>query len=383
MMKAGSVQAEVDLCAIRHNFRQLQGRAHGHDNVMAVVKANAYGHGAVRVARTLTDEGAAWLGVARFNEAVALREAGLKPPILVFGHTPPHFAADMARLDITQTVGAEDYATALAAEARAAGVAVNAHVKIDTGMGRMGFLPEQNHGREPVADVIARVDSLKGMKLSGVYTHFASADAETLDRARVQLDIFKTVLADLDAAGIELPVVHAANSAASIALPEAHFTMIRPGISLYGLAPSMEMDLCGIDLRPAMALKAGLSAVRQVGGDFSVSYSHTHVTSGPATLAVVPIGYADGYDRHLSSRGTMLVKGRHVPVVGRVCMDQTMIDVSGLGDVHPGDEVVVLGAQGLARYDADDMAGTLGTINYEIVSRIMARVPRVYVEGEE
>lgn len=381
-MQAGAVRAEIDLNAIRHNFQLLRERANGHDRVMAVVKADAYGHGAVPVARALADEGAAWLGVARFAEAVALREAGLSLPILVFGHTPTRHAADMARLGVTQTVGAEDYGLALAAEARAAGVCVSVHVKIDTGMGRMGFMPEANHGREPLADAVGRVRDAGGLELSGAYTHFASADGATLDRARAQLGIFKEALAELAAAGIEPPDVHAANSAASIALPGAHFTMIRPGVALYGLAPSPEMDLCGADLRPAMAVKANLSSVRRVGAGFSVSYGHTHVTSAPATLAVVPIGYADGYDRHLSSRGTMLVGGRRAPVVGRVCMDQTMIDVSGLGDVRSGDEVVILGAQGDERVDADDMAETLGTINYEVVSRIMARVPRIYTGGE-
>lgn len=370
--------AEIDLKAIRHNFRLSADMAGPDAQVMAVVKADAYGHGAVEVAKAVAEEGAGALGVARICEAEELRRAGLDLPILIFGYTPPCDAARLADQDITQAVFSRDYALELDKAAEKAGCTVKGHLKIDSGMGRIGFLPPGNHGTQSVSESMGFLLDLKHIRLDGLFTHFASSDGKDLTKARKQLATFASTLRELQDAGFSFSHVHAANSAAIMSMPEAHFDMVRQGISLYGLYPSDEMDKSLMDLWPAMSIKATLAEVKRVPAGFSVSYGHTYVTERETLIGTVPVGYADGYDRHLSSAGTMLVRGRRVPVVGRVCMDQTMIDLGNVPDAEPGDEVVILGRQGQEEVSADEIARQIGTINYEVVSRIMPRVKRIY-----
>jgi alanine racemase len=317
---------------------------------MAVVKADAYGHGAVAVAHELLRQGADAFGVARLDEAVELRENGITRPVLIFGPTPPQKAPLLARYGIIQTVHSDTYAEALQA----------------------ALLAQQPRRRVQVH-----------IKVCGVFTHFAASDAADPVTARRQLVVFEQALSELPVGVRDRLCVHAANSAATMVMPDARFDMVRPGIILYGLRPSAEMDTAGFDLRPVMSLKGRIASVKRVPAGFTVSYGHTHVTAAGTVIAAVPAGYADGYSRLLSSCGTMLVHGRPAAVTGRVCMDQTMIDVGHIDGVQEGDEVVLLGRQGAESVTADDHARLTSTINYEVVSRILARVPRVYVENAE
>jgi alanine racemase len=379
------IWAEVDLSAIAHNVRELLRRTRPQAKLMAVVKANGYGHGAVEVARTALENGAEWLGVARLAEAVDLRKAGLDAPILVFGYTPPADAGRLLDFDLRQSVYALEAAQAYSAAAAAAGGRIRTHVKVDTGMGRLGLVPAALAGQGPgnaVGDDLIRtataIARLPGISAEGIFTHFAASDSADLSSAKRQLALFSEVLSALRARGLEFEVRHAANSAAVIALPEAHFDLVRPGIALYGLMPSDKVDLTGISLKPAMALKARIIHLKAVPAGTCISYGMTYRTPRPTVIATVPAGYADGFRRQFSSKGEMLVRGLRVPVVGRVCMDLTMIDVGAVPGAAIGDEVVLFGRQGGESISADDLARELGTINYEIVCDVTARVPRVY-----
>lgn len=380
------IWAEVDLAAIAHNLRELRRRADSRARVMAVVKANGYGHGAAAVARTALENGADWLGVARLAEAVELREEGLDAPMLVFGYTPPADAARLIDYDLRQSVGSLEAARAYSGAAEARGRRIRVHVKVDTGMGRLGMVPAAD-GSTPGQSVdeaflreATAVARLPGIQAEGVFTHFAASDSADLSSARRQLALFNEVLSALRSRGVEFEVRHAANSAAVIALPESHFDLVRPGIALYGLSPSAEVDLAGISLKPAMALKTRIVHLKAVPAGTGISYGMTYRTPRPTVIATVAAGYADGYRRRFSSRGRMLVRGRRAPVVGRVCMDLTMLDVGAVPDVAVGDEAVIFGRQDGEALSVDDLAAELGTINYEIVCGVTARVPRVHID---
>jgi len=379
------IWAEIDLEAIAHNVCELRRCADPKAQVMAVVKANGYGHGAVEVARTALAHGAEWLGVARLPEAIPLREAGFGVPILVFGYTPPADAGFLIDFDLRQSVYSLAAAQAYSAAAAARGKRIRVHLKVDTGMGRLGLVPAALRGAsdgdaagsEFIREVAA-IAGLPGIEAEGIFTHFAASDSADKSYANRQLALFLDLLQTLRAHGLEFPLRHAANSAAVIELPESHLDLVRPGIALYGLKPSEEVNLAGISLQPAMALKTRIIHLKTVPAGTSISYGMTHRTSSPTVIATIPVGYADGYRRLLSSRGQMLVHGRRVPVVGRVCMDLTMLDVGAVPDVQMEDEVVIFGRQGNECLSADDLARELGTINYEIVCDLTARVPRVY-----
>lgn len=376
--------AEIDLGALRKNFIAVKAHVTSAVNVMAVVKANAYGHGAVQVAQALSKEGAAAFGVARIAEAIELRNGGITQPVLIFGPTPPHHAPLLAQHNLTQTVHSDEYADALGTVLKAAGVSpsVSVHLKIDTGMGRLGYLATGNHGAVPLGKIYEGFKARPSLAVTGVYTHFAASDAEVPVTARRQLEIFTQALSELPERAREKLCIHAANSAGIMVLPDAHFDMVRAGIMLYGLNPSEEMDKAGFDLEPVMSLRARLSSVKNVPAGFTVSYGHTHTTGTPTIIGAVPVGYADGYPRLLSSKGEMLLHGRRASVVGRVCMDQTMIDVGHIQGVAEGDIVTIIGRQGTEAVTADEHARLTSTINYEVTSRLLARVPRFYVEDE-
>jgi alanine racemase len=382
------IWAEVDLSAIAHNVTEVRRRTDPKAKLMAVVKANGYGHGAVEVARTAIANGAEWLGVARLPEAIALREAGFSVPILVLGYTPPAAASRLIEYDIKQSVYSLAAAQAYSSVAVSRGARIQVHLKVDTGMGRLGLVPAAlaghgagNSGGEEFIRAATAIARLPGLDAEGIFTHFAAADSANTSYAKRQLSLFLEVLASLRAAGIEFPVRHAANSAAVIQLPESHLDLVRPGIALYGLKPSDETGLTGITLQPAMAFKTRIIHLKSVPAGTCISYGMTHRTPSPTVVATIPAGYADGYRRLLSSRGQMLVRGRRVPVVGRVCMDLTMLDVGAVPDVQMEDEVVIFGRQGNECISADDLACGLGTINYEIVCDLTSRVPRVYLSN--
>jgi alanine racemase len=369
-----ATRIEVDLDAVARNTQLLKQACGPRTSLMAVVKANAYGHGAVHTAGTVLCHGADWLGVARMTEAVELRTAGIQAPILVFGATLPARAPAAARQGIRITLISLDDARAIDAAAGNAGTHVTAHIKIDTGMGRLGLCPGLDMA-QVLSDITAmmRMDHLT---VEGIYTHFASADATDPTHARQQLDLFSQLLDRLDADNCLPEIIHAANSAATLTLPQSHFTMVRPGLALYGMCPGPGAD--GAKLTPAMSIISEITQVKQVPKGFAVSYGSTHVTDRPTVIATVPVGYADGYSRRLSGTAHMLVKGQRAKVAGRVCMDFTMIDVGHIPDVRPVDEVVALGTRGNQTVSADDLAELSGTINYEITAGLTARLPVCY-----
>ena len=379
--------AEIDLQAIGHNCREIKRVIPATTLFMAVVKANACGHGAVETARTALANGADRLGVARAAEGVALRQAGFQVPILVLGHTDPADTRMLLDYDLTQTIFDPHQAEQFSRQARIMGKTLQTHLKIDTGMGRLGLMavpePEAPGLFDPRSlDLALDIVRLPGLAFEGCYTHFAQADSTDKTHAQRQLDCFLAFLQALKQQGIEFPLVHAANSAGVIDLPGSHLDMVRPGIMLYGLYPSKDVDHLTVVLQPAMRLKTRITQLKRVPPGFVISYGCTHVTRQPTSIATLPVGYADGYRRNLSSRADMLVRGLRAPVVGRICMDQTMLDVGHIPAARPGDEVVILGRQGGSQIPAEELADLLGTINYEVVAGLMHRVPRVYIQAE-
>ncbi len=372
-METVPVRAEVDLSALDHNIRQLKSLTSA--AFMAVVKADAYGHGAVPVAGQALRSGADRLAVARVAEAVALRQAGIDAPILVLGETPLDQAPALFAHDLSQTVYSLKTAQALSEMAKGYGRCLAVHLKVDTGMGRVGIW----HADPGAAEIAHTIAGLDGLVLEGVYTHFAAADSADKGFALQQLERFQAYLKAI--APLQVPFSHAANSAALMELPGSHLDMVRPGIALYGLYPSEEMDKTRVALQPVMRLKARIVQVKPVPAGFTVSYGATHVTRQPTTIATVSVGYADGLNRQLSNQGHMLVHGRRVPIVGRICMDLTMLDLGDMAGVRPGDEAVVFGRQGDAVLGADEIAARLETISYEVVSAITGRVPRYCIHG--
>ncbi|MBW1962528.1 MAG: alanine racemase [Deltaproteobacteria bacterium] len=378
--------AEIDLRAIAHNVRALRQITDSKARLMAVVKANAYGHGVMEVTKTALKHGAELLGVARIHEGIQLREAGFDAPVLILGYTPSCYAESMVHFDLTPTISSYLQAKALSDAVCGIGKKIRIHLKVDTGMGRLGILPDSRRyiptGKKSTTSAleeVAAIASLPGVELEGVYTHFATADSADKSYAIKQFEIFLDFLEKLRQIGIEPAVRHTANSAAIIDMPETHLDLVRAGISLYGLYPSGEVNKSRIELKPAMALKTRIAHLKKVPSGFKISYGITYETKTPTTVATVPIGYADGLNRLLSSRGKMLVYGLRAPIIGRVCMDQTMLDVGHIPDVQLDQEVVVFGEQGNDCISIEEMASELNTINYEIVCSITNRVPRVYL----
>ncbi|MBN1178676.1 MAG: alanine racemase [Anaerolineae bacterium] len=361
---------EVDLEAVAYNTRRVKEIVGPDVRILAVLKADAYGHGAVTVAHTALNNGAAFCGVASVNEAITLRENGVDAPILVLGYTPAWLARDALLNDVTLTLYDADLARAFSRVARDLRRTARVHIKVDTGMGRLGLLPEQ------VVPFVQEIHDLPGLELEGLFTHFSVADDETLEYTRQQLARFHAVLDELAQAGVTFPLVHCANSAGLLRLPKARFNMVRLGLALYGLQPSPHVTLPP-GFRPALTWKTTVAQVKTLPPGSYVSYGNTYQTTSTETIAVVPVGYADGFRRAPTRWQAVLVRGQRAPIVGRVCMDQTMIDVSHIPNVRVGDEVVLIGAQGQDRISAEEVAEWLGTINYEVVSEILARVPRM------
>jgi alanine racemase len=380
---------EIDLGAIAHNVRRLKQLA-GDAQVMISLKADAYGHGAIQVAQTALHNGASWLGVACLTEGIACRQAGIAAPILILGFTPPWQARDALRHDLTATVFDIEVAQAFSRAALALDRQARVHVKVDTGMGRLGIFPGET------AMFVHAVAALPGVIVEGIFTHLSVADGTSVWEeayTEIQLSAFDRVLAELDRAGIRIPLAHALNSAgllrdrlkvagaklntcpSTFNLEPATRRLVRPGIAVYGLDPSPQVR-CPPDFRAALAWKTQIAQVKELPAHSRVGYGATYETAGSERIAVIPVGYADGFRRAPQHWGQVLVRGRRAPIVGRVCMDQTMIDVTDIPGVRLGDEVVLIGAQGEDRITAEEVAERLGTINYEVVSAILARVPR-------
>ena len=373
--KLNRAWAEIDLDAIAHNTREIKKLTGSKVEMMGVVKADAYGHGVLEVVRTLLDNGVTQLAVSMLDEAIQIRKMGIDVPILVLNYTDPARADEIIHNRVTQTVFSTDLAQALSIAAVKLGKDVRIHVKVDTGMTRVGFIPGYNAVRN-----IMEISRLPGIILEGIFTHFASADESDKSYTLMQFERFMNLCTELTRAGIHIPVKHVCNSAGILQYPEMHLDIVRPGIILYGLYPSREVA-GKIDLRPAMTLKANVIFVKDVDKDTYVSYGRTFRTDRKSRIATIPIGYADGYTRLMSNKGRMLVNGEYAPVIGRICMDQCMLDVTDLKhDVHVGDEVVIFGRQNGSCISVDEIADQVGTINYELVCIIGKRIPRVYLK---
>jgi alanine racemase len=360
--------AVIDLDALSHNYSEVVRRCGGR-KVLAVVKAQAYGHGAVAVSRRLVERGVDMLGVALVEEGRELRDAGITAPVVVMGPVQPAQAGAIVHLGLTPVVFTHPVARALSRAAEVAGRKLSLHVKVDTGMGRIGLPPED------ALPFITGIAKFPGVAVEGIMTHFAEADLKDKQFAATQMDRFETLIRSLEAGGIMVPLRHAANSAAVLEYDRALLTMVRPGLMLYGYDPLERRG--GVDLRPVLSLVARIAYLKKVPSGVPISYGRTFVTKRESLIATVPIGYADGYSRGLSNRGVVLVRGRRVPVAGRVCMDMIMLDVSDVPGVMEGDEVVLIGCQGRERITADDIADLTGTIAYEVLCGIGSRVPRI------
>ncbi len=369
--------AEIDLDAIAFNAASLKAHAGGTAELMVAVKANGYGHGAVPVARAALEGGATRLAVHRTLEGVQLRQAGITAPILVMGYTLPSASEQVVRWGLTPTVNSRPQAEALSAATVVAGKTLPIHVKVDTGMGRYGLLPGE------ALDFVRFLSQLPGLVLEGLYTHHAVADLADKNFTRRQFSIYSDVVKQLEAAGFDFPLKHVSNSATTLDLPEMALDMVRCGIGLYGLRPSDEVSPT-IPLRPALTLKSRVARVRTLPTGASISYGRTYITDKPTRVALVPVGYGDGYHRILSNRGAVLIHGQRAPIVGRVCMDQFVVDVSHIPGVQLHDDVVLIGRQGEGHIPAEEVARWAETINYEATTSLLPRVVRVYVrEGKE
>ncbi|HML32579.1 alanine racemase [Sporomusa sphaeroides] len=363
------VWAEIDLSAIKHNVREIKRGLRPGVKFCAVVKADAYGHGAVAVSQALLTAGADRLAVAIVSEAIELRRAGIVVPVQVLGYTPPEQALVVAKYDIAQTVYSLDMVRALAAAGAQTGKQVKLHIKIDTGMGRIGILPEE------AGEFAAAVANMAGVEIEGVFSHFATADEADKSYAEFQYARFEEALQRIKAKGIHVPLRHMANSAATLELPQTHLDMVRPGIILYGLWPSPEVNK-NIRLKPAMCLKAQVAHIKTVAAGAGISYGRTYIAETERKIATLPIGYADGWRRELSGRTEVLINGGYAPLVGRICMDQCMADVTGIAEVKNGDTAILFGVPELT---TDKVAEVLGTITYELVCMVGERVPRIYI----
>lgn len=374
--KLNRAWAEIDLDAIANNAREIRRITGKRSEIIGAVKADAYGHGVMETVRTMLDNGVTRLAVSMLDEAVQLRKLGITVPILILSYTDPVRAEEIILYDVTQTVFSHDLARALSEAAVRLGKNVKIHVKVDTGMTRVGFMP----GYSAVKNIL-EISRLPGVIIEGLFTHFASADEKDKSYTLMQFEKFMSICSELGRVGVHIPVKHVCNSAGIIEFPEMHLDMVRPGIILYGLYPSHEVDSSRISLKPAMTLKANVILVKDVEQDTCISYGRTFKTTRPSRIATIPIGYADGYTRLLSNKGRVLIHGRSAPIAGRICMDQCMVDVTDLGvEVKTGDEAVLFGRQGEAFISVEELAADIGTISYEVVCIIGKRIPRVYLK---
>ena len=371
-MNFDSTRVKIDLDAISANFDAIAAKAGV--PVMAVVKADAYGHGAIQVARLLQDR-CAFFGVSSMLEATELRRAGLTTPILILGHTPVHAFAAAIREGIRPTIFRYEDARALSDAAVAAGIPAPFHFAVDTGMSRIGF-----PATEEAADICARIAKLPGLVTEGCFSHFATADCQDLSRSRAQAKLFDDFCGMLKDRGVEIAIRHLNNSAGLMNF-DAHYEMVRAGIVTYGMYPSEEVSPRLLPLRPALQFLSKVTFVKTLPAGKEISYGGTYVTTRETVVATVPVGYADGYRRSLSGKFHCLIHGKKAPVLGRICMDQMMVDVTGIPETKPGDRVTLVGTDGGETITMEQIAAAADSFNYEFVCGISRRVPRIYVSG--
>ncbi len=363
---------EINLDYISYNIAQFRQLVAPTTRIMAVVKADGYGHGAAVVGKAALASGAESLAVAFVEEGILLRQAGIEAPILLLGYTDPVHYATLIEHNLTPTVF--DFLTAaeLSKQAQAAGVILPLQLKIDTGMGRVGLLPAE------AAAIVEQIAGLPAIKIEGIFTHLASAEDENQSYTEEQLRKFNIVVETLKAKNIAFPLVHAANSAAAINYPGSHYNLIRLGLALYGHYPAPSLSKCGVTLKPALTFKSRVVMVKKLPPGSCISYGCTYKTAAVETIATVSVGYADGYNRQLSNKGEVLIRGIRAPVVGRVCMDHLMVNVTHIPGVQRGDEVILYGRQGAEEIPVEEAAALIGTVNYELLCAVDKRVPRFF-----
>ncbi len=366
--------AEIDLDAIAYNTRNIK-KLIGDKDLIAVVKANCYGHGVIDIIPTLLENGVSRFAVAMISEALEIRDNKITAPVMILGFTPLYLGEELINNNIEQTVYDLDYAKELSKIALTLNKKAKIHIAIDTGMGRIGFLPN-----EKSIDNITEICSLEGIEVIGIFTHFSTSDEKDKEYSHEQFTKMLSVMDTLKKRGIDIPLKHVANSGAIIDLPDTYLDAVRAGIILYGYYPSDEIDKNNLALKPALTLKATITNVKTLEKDMYVSYGRTFKTSNETIVATIPVGYADGYLRKLAENGKVIIKGEFAPIIGRICMDQFMIDITNIPDVKIGDEVILLGEKNGLKYNADDMAKKLDTINYEVTCMLKSRLPRVYIK---
>ncbi len=383
---------EVNLDALKHNYHEIESRLAEGSSIMAVVKADAYGHGVENTVREFSACGCRWFAVSNLEEALQVRSINADCSILILGYTPPKYAQTLAKKNISQAVFDREYAEKLSQAAQKDGVQVKIHIKVDTGMSRLGFLFHDSAENVDSVEEIERACKLSSLYPEGIFTHFASADEEEgRDFTEHQYKLFMTAIDMLGEKGIEFPLRHCCNSAATVLYPEMHLDLVRPGIILYGLMPSSFLRgaapsslLQGkIELKPALKMKTVVSMVKTIPAGTAVSYGRTYQSEKDMKIATVPIGYADGYPRVLSGKAELRIGDRLVPVIGRICMDQCMLDVTGVENIGEGISVTVFDSDPNSPLSVDALAKKAATINYELICGINKRVPRVYTRQKE
>lgn len=375
MKKYKRVAAYVNLDAIEENFEAMKANLQAGTQIAAVVKANGYGHGAVPIAQMIEEKDYLWgFAAATIEEAVELRKNGIRKPILILGYVFPEDYPELVRLDICPTVFRLDMAQELSAEAVRQGKNVNVHIKVDTGMSRIGFADT-----EESVKTVCEIGELPGITLEGLFTHFAKSDEADKAATEKQLMRYQAFNRACEAAGVHFQIHHCSNSAGIIDLPEANLDMVRAGITVYGLYPSEEVKKELVPLKPAMEMKSHIVHVKEITPGTEISYGGIYTADSVRRIATVPVGYADGYPRSLSNKGCILVAGKRAPICGRVCMDQMMVDVTEIPEAVPGLEVTMFGRDGDAYLSVDELAELSGRFNYEFVCDLSQRVPRIYL----
>lgn len=369
--------AEVDFDKLAHNYHALRGLAPAGTKYLGLVKADAYGHGAVPVAKKLEELGADYLGVACLDEAIEVREAGVKTPILILGCTSSIYAAELVKYNITQACYDLEYAKELSAGAQKAGGTITVHIQCDTGMTRLGFMCHEDTMEKSASEIIEAV-KLPGLKAEGIFTHFSDSDGSE-EYTMLQFGRFQDIIQKVRDLGYEFEIRHCANSAATLLYPATYLDMIRPGIVQFGHFPDAKMDHALCDLVPVLELKSRVATVRDVPANTPVSYGRTNTLTRPSRLAVIPVGYGDGFCRGFSNKLTVLINGKKLPIVGRICMDMCMVDVTDAPDVKEGDVAILYGSDGTNDQPVEAGAEIMNTISYELLCVLTKRIPRIYL----
>lgn len=371
------VWLEINLDNISHNIKEIRRIIDKKTIIMASIKANAYGHGAVELAKSFVENGVERLAVSIVQEAIELREANIKAPIIILSYTPTYQMYKLVDYDLIQTIYNYEDAINLSSISLQKGKTAKIHIKIDTGMSRLGFF-----ANDDTIEIIKKINSLPNIEIEGIYSHFSNSDDKDKDFTHTQFKKFQWVTDELTNIGINIPIKHISNSGAVLDLPEYNLDMIRPGIILYGYYPSENVNKNIVNLKPALTLKSKVSNVKTLPMNTGISYGQTFITDRESLIATTPIGYADGYSRMLSGKSYVYINGYNVPTVGRICMDQMMVDVTGIDNVKIGDDIILFGYEN-GHPHIDDLASLMGTINYEILCMLSRRLPRVYLKNEK